>query len=165
MMQAKDLEVGKILNTHGIRGELKVQPWLDSPLLFRTLSALTIDEKKYQITSVRMQGSNVLVVLEGISSIDDALSLKGKIAFARREDIPLEEGRHFVADLIGLQAKNVETNVIFGTVTEIADYPAHDVYVIQGEKTYQIPDVPAFVHEINVAEGFISFTVLAGMEQ
>ncbi|MDY4954461.1 MAG: ribosome maturation factor RimM [Candidatus Onthomonas sp.] len=164
-MQANYLEVGKILNTHGVRGELKVQPWLDSPLLFQQLPALSVNGQTYTIRSVRSQGPNVLVMLEGIDSIDDALPLKGKIASARREDIPLEEGRHFVADLIGLKAKNADTGAFFGTVTEISEYPAHDVYVVQGEKTYLIPDVPAFVREINVEEGFIAFTILEGMEQ
>ena len=164
-MQANYLEVGKILNTHGVRGELKVQPWLDSPLLFQQLPALSVNGQTYTIRSVRSQGPNVLVMLEGIDSIDDALPLKGKIASARREDIPLEEGRHFVADLIGLKAKNTDTGAFFGTVTEISEYPAHDVSVVQGEKTYLIPDVPAFVREINVEEGFIAFTILEGMEQ
>lgn len=164
-MQANYLEVGKILNTHGVRGELKVQPWLDSPLLFQQLPALSVNGQTYTIRSVRSQGPNVLVMLEGIDSIDDALPLKGKIASARREDIPLEEGRHFVADLIGLKAKNADTGAFFGTVAEISEYPAHDVYVVQGEKTYLIPDVPAFVREINVEEGFIAFTILEGMEQ
>lgn len=164
-MQTNYLEVGKILNTHGVRGELKVQPWLDSPLLFQQLSALSVNGQTYTIRSVRPQAPNVLVMLEGIDSIDDALPLKGKIASARREDIPLEEGRHFVADLIGLKAKNADTGDFFGTVVEISEYPAHDVYVVHGEKTYLIPDVPAFVREINEEEGFIAFTILEGMEQ
>ena len=164
-MQANYLEVGKILNTHGVRGELKVQPWLDSPLLFQQLSTLLVNGQTYTIRSVRLQGTNVLVMLDGIESIDDALPLKGKIASAKREDIPLEEGRHFVADLIGLKAKNADTGDFFGTVTEITEYPAHDVYVVHGEKVYLIPDVPAFVREINEEEGFIAFTILEGMEQ
>ena len=104
MTQANYLEVGKILNTHGVRGELKVQPWLDTPQLFQALPQLFVNGKPYTVQSVRMQGPNVLVMLEGITSIDDALPLKGRVASAKREDIPLEEGRHFVADLIGLQA-------------------------------------------------------------
>ena len=160
MTQANYLEVGKILNTHGVRGELKVQPWLDSPQLFQALPQLFVNGKPYTVQSVRMQGPNVLVMLEGITSIDDALPLKGRVASAKRED-----GRHFVADLIGLQAKNVETGELFGKVTEISEYPAHDVYVVEGEKTYLIPDVPAFVKELNVAEGYIAFKVLEGMAQ
>lgn len=164
-MQSNYLEVGKILNTHGVRGELKVQPWLDSPQLFKKLTQLFVSETPYTVQSVRMQGANILVTLEGIRSIDDALPLKGRIASARREEIPLEEGHHFIVDLIGLKAKNAESGEIFGTVTDISEYPAHDVYVVEGEKTYLIPDVPAFVREINVEEGYIAFAVLEGMAQ
>lgn len=164
-MKSDHLEVGKILNTHGVRGELKVQPWLDAPHLFQQLKALIVNGQTYTIRSVRLQEPNVLVTLEGIGSIDDALPLKGRIASANRADIPLEEGRHFVADLIGLQAKNAETGELFGAITDIAEYPAHDVYVVEGEKTYLIPDVPAFVKEINEEEGFIAFALLEGMAQ
>ena len=164
-MKAEYLEVGKILNTHGVRGELKVQPWLDTPLLFQQLKTLSVNGQSYPIRSVRLQAPNVLVTLEGIRSIDAALPLKGRVASARREEIPLEEGRHFVADLIGLQAKDADTGAIIGTVTDISEYPAHDVYVVEGEKTYLIPDVPAFVKEINEAEGFISFALLEGLAQ
>ena len=59
----------------------------------------------------------------------------------------------------------METGELFGKVTEISEYPAHDVYVVEGEKTYLIPDVPAFVKELNVAEGYIAFKVLEGMAQ
>ena len=103
MTQANYLEVGKILNTHGVRGELKIQPWLDAPQLFQALPQLFVNGKSYTVQSVRMQGANVLVLLEGITSIDDALPLKGRVASAKREDIPLEEGRHFVEqDLVSL---------------------------------------------------------------
>lgn len=164
-MKSEFLEVGKILNTHGVRGELKVQPWLDAPELFQRLRTLRVNGRAYTVHAVRLQLPNVLVTLEGIASIDDALPLKGQIASASREEIPLEEGRHFIADLIGLQARDAETGALFGTVTEISEYPAHDVYVVHGEKNYMIPDVPAFVKEINVEEGYISFTLLEGMAQ
>ena len=164
-MKSEFLEVGKILNTHGIRGELKIQPWLDAPELFQWLRTLHVNGRAYTVHAVRLQLPNVLVTLEGIGSIDDALPLKGQIASASREEIPLEEGRHFVADLIGLEARDAETGTVFGTVTEINEYPAQDVYVVQGEKTYLIPDVPAFVKELNVEEGYISFALLEGMAQ
>ena len=164
-MKSDHLEVGKILNTHGVRGELKVQPWLDAPQLFQQLKTLIVNGQTYTIRSVRLQEPNVLVTLEGIGSIDDALPLKGRVATASRADIPLEEGRHFVADLIGLEAKNAETGELFGTITDITEYPAHDVYVVEGEKTYLIPDVPAFVKEINEEAGYIAFALLEGMAQ
>lgn len=164
-MKKAMLEVGRIINTHGIRGEVKVDAWLDDPVLFGALETLEINGKSYQIHSARVQGRFALVKLEEINSIDDALPLKGRVASARREEIPLAEGAHFVADLIGLDAVDTETGRVFGKVTEVHEYPAQDVYEVQGEKSYLIPDVPAFVEGIDEENGCIRFHLMEGLEQ
>ncbi|MCD8051765.1 MAG: ribosome maturation factor RimM [Clostridiales bacterium] len=151
------LEAGKIVNTHGVRGEVKVESWLDDPALFGCLTDLTVNGKVYSIRSARVQGRFALVTLEGITSIDDALPLKGKTALARREEIPLEEGAHFVADLIGLDAVDADSGQMFGKVTDVHEYPAQDVYEVRGERLYFIPDVPDFVEDIDEAAGCIRF--------
>ncbi len=157
------LEVGKILNTHGVRGELKTESWCNTPEDLCALETVFINGKPYSIRHSRLHGPFVLLTLEGIRSIDDALPLKGKILTARREDIPVEEGRHFLVDLIGLEARDVNTGAVLGKVSEILAYPAHDIYVVQGEKQYFIPDVPDFVRGIHVEEGYIDFAPLEGM--
>ncbi len=151
------LEVGKIINTHGVHGELKVDSWLDDPALFQCLETVEVNGRSYPVLSARVQGRFALVKLEGICSIDDALPLKNRVALARREEIPLEEGAHFIADLIGLEAVNVETGEVFGKVVEIHDFPAQDVYEVLGKKRYLIPDVPDFVEEIDEEAGCIRF--------
>lgn len=159
------LEVGKIINTHGVRGEVKVESWLDDPALFGALETLVVEGKPYPVRRARTQGRFALVTLGGVGSIDDALPLKGKVAFARREEIPLEEGSHFVADLIGLEAMDAETGEVFGRVTEVHEYPAQDVYEVQGAEHYLIPDVPAFVEEIDEERGCIRFHRMEGLAQ
>lgn len=159
------LEVGKIINTHGIRGEVKVDSWLDDPALFGCLKTLVVGGQPYPIRSARVQGRFALVTLEGIQSIDDALPLKGKVALACREEIPLEEGAHFVADLIGLNAVDAESGEIFGKVVDIHEYPAQDVYEIKGEHNYLIPDVPAFVEGIDEEAGCVRFHLVEGLAQ
>ncbi|MCD8007979.1 MAG: ribosome maturation factor RimM [Clostridiales bacterium] len=151
------LEAGKIVNTHGVRGEVKVESWLDDPALFGCLTDLTVSGKTYPIRAARVQGRFALVTLEGVTSIDDALPLKGKTALARREEIPLEEGAHFVADLIGLDAVDANSGQVFGQVADIHEYPAQDVYEVRGERLYFIPDVPDFVVDIDEAAGCIRF--------
>ncbi|MCD7838897.1 MAG: ribosome maturation factor RimM [Clostridiales bacterium] len=151
------LEAGKIVNTHGVRGEVKVESWLDDPALFSYLTDLTVNGKVYPIRSARVQGRFALVTLEGVTSIDDALPLKGKTALARREEIPLEEGAHFVADLIGLDAVDADSGQVFGKVADVHEYPAQDVYEVRGERLYFIPDVPDFVEDIDEAAGCIRF--------
>lgn len=159
------LEVGKILNTHGIRGELKVQSWCNSPEDLCELETVYVNGKPYTIRSGRVHGNFALLTLEGIGSIDDALPLKNKILQARREDVALEEGAHFVVDLIGLEARDEATGAVFGKVVDVMEYPAQDLYVVKGEKEYLIPDVPAFVKEVNPEEGYILFALLEGMGQ
>jgi 16S rRNA processing protein RimM len=159
------LEVGKIINTHGIRGELKVESWLDYPEVFGCLETLVVNGKSYSVRSARVHGRFALVTLEGIHSIDDALPLKGKVASANREEIPLEEGSHFVADLIGLDAVDAESGEVFGKIVEIHEYPAQDVYEVQGEKHYLIPDVPDFVEGIDEENNCIRFHLVEGLAQ
>lgn len=157
------LEVGKVLNTHGIRGEIKVQSWCDELEDLCELETVYINHKAYAVKHTRIHGQVVLMTLEGIHSIDDALPLKNKIVEASREDFLLDEGEHFVVDLIGLEARNAETGEVLGKVVEIMEYPAQDIYVIKGEKQIMIPDVPDFVKEINEDEGYIAFQLLEGM--
>ena len=143
------LEVGRVLNTHGVRGELKVDAWLDDPLVFSCLNWVEIGGTRYTIRSARVQGRFALVKLEGIDSIDDAVPLKNKVATAPREDIPLPPGAHFVADLIGLDAVDADSGAVFGKVVEIHEYPAQDVYEVAGEKHWLIPDVPEYVDGVD----------------
>lgn len=159
------LEAGKILNTFGIRGELKVQPWSDRVDFLKQFETVYIAGKPIRVVSVRVHQQNVLLTLEGIGDIDAAIPFKNKIIEVRRADIKHVEGKHFVADLIGLEARDADTGAVLGKVTDVLAYPAQDLYEIKGEKNYLIPDVPDFVREINEEEGFISFHVLEGMEQ
>lgn len=164
-MKNQMLEVGKIVNTHGVRGELKIESWLDDPILFGELEELVVNGKTYTVKSARVQGKFALVKLEGINSIDDAMCVKGRVASADRDQIPLEEGAHFIADLIGMDAFDVETGVVFGKVTDIHEYPAQDVYEVKGEKLYLIPDVPVFVEGVDDEAGCVRFHLMEGLEQ
>lgn len=164
-MSKEFLEAGKIINTFGIRGELKVQPWSDQVDFLKQFKTVYISGKPIHVVSVRVHQQNALITLEGVTDMDSALPFKNKIIEVRREDIKHKEGEHFVADLIGLEARDADTGALLGKVTDVLAYPAQDLYEIKGEKSYLIPDVPAFVQEINEAEGFISFHVLEGMEQ
>ena len=157
------LEVGKILNTHGVRGEVKVQSWCDSPEVLCALESVQIGPRTYRVLRGRVHGGFALLTLEGVDTMDAALALKNRVLLARREDMPVEEGVHFVVDLIGLEARHAETGEVLGRVTDVLEYPAHDLYVVEGEKRYLIPDVPAFVRAVCPEEGYIAFTPLEGM--
>ena len=157
------LEAGKIINTHGIRGEVKLQPWGDGPEFLLDLETLYVDGKPLNILQARVHKGNVLVLFEGISTIEEAERLKNKIAYVDREDIDLPEGRHFIVDLIGMTVVNDETGEPLGKLTEVLDYPTQDIFVVKGEHEYMIPAVDAFLREIDEESRTIRMVVLEGM--
>ena len=160
------IEAGKIINTFGVRGELKVQPWSDSPDFLKRFQTIYINGAPVRLTSARVHQQNVLIKLEGIDDIDAALPYKNKIISVLRSEVKLAPGKHFIADLIGLEARDDSTGSVIGKVTDVLSYPAQDLYEIKGEhSSYLIPDVPDFVKELNPEEGYILFHVVEGLEQ
>jgi len=158
------LEAGKIVGTHGVRGEVRIQPWADSPEFLTRFESLYIDGEPVKILRARAHKSLVIAVLDGVSDIDSAIKLKGKTVSIDRADIDLEDGQHFVVDLIGLNAIDSETGAQIGTVTDVLNLPANDVYVIGGgEREILVPAVPEFVEEVNVPEGFVRVRMREGL--
>jgi len=162
-MKEKLLEAGKIVNTHGIRGELKLQPWADTPDFLASFKRLFIDGAPVEVLSARTHKGCVIAALEGVTDIDTAIRLKNKTVCIARDDVALEEGRHFIVDLIGLRALDAETGEELGIVDEIMPRPANNVYVIKGAREILVPAVPEFVIEINIASGYIKLRLIEGM--
>jgi 16S rRNA processing protein RimM len=164
MMNEQDyLEAGKIINTHGIRGEVKIQPWCDEPEFLMELDTLYVGGKAMKVKSTRIHKGNVLAMLEGINSIEDAEPLKNQIVYVSREDVELPEGRHFIADLIGLTVRNADTGEELGKLTDVLDYPTQDIFVVKGEHEYLVPAVDAFMGEICEDEGWMSLHIIEGL--
>jgi 16S rRNA processing protein RimM len=158
------LEAGKIVNTHGIAGEVKVIPWCDGPEFLLDFDRFYIDGQPISVRSARVHKHSVLLMLEGIANINDAMRLKDKIIFIHREDVTLPEGKHFLADLVGLEVREAESGKVLGRIAEILTPPAHEVYVVRGgEREYMIPAVDAFVLETCVDDGYIVVRLIEGM--
>lgn len=164
-MKNQFLETGQIVNTHGVRGEVKVVPWADSPDYLKQFHTFYLDEKPMKALSVRVDKQNVLIRFEGVDTVEAAMKLKGRTLSVHRSDAKLPRGRYFLADLIGLSVLDAVTGDKLGVVEEILTPPAHNVYVVGGgEKRYMIPAVPAFVAETNVDDGFIRVNLIEGLE-
>ena len=157
------LEAGKIVNTHGIRGEIRIQPYADSPDFLTGFKRLYIGGEPVEVLSARVHKGCVIAALFGVDGIDAAIKLKNKIVFIDRNDAPLEEGRHFIVDLIGLLALDAQSGEELGTITDILSLPANDVYVINGAHEILVPAVPDFVNEINIENGYIKLRLIEGM--
>ena len=163
-MKNKFLEAGQIVNTHGIQGEVKIVPWCDSPEFLCSFSTLYIDGAPIKVLAARPHKGNVLARLEGITDVNAAMRLKGKTLSIDRTGVELPDGRHFLADLMGLEVRDAETGAVLGTVTDILTPPAHEVYVVRGGgREYLIPAVDEFVKEIDVDGGFIRVSLIEGM--
>ena len=157
------LEAGKIVGTHGLRGEVKLLPWADSPGFLAGFERLFIDGKPVMVLAARVHKGCVIAALDGIDDIDGAIGMKNKIVFIDRADVQLEEGRHFVADLIGLRALDERTGQELGTIADVLSLPSNDVYVIQGEREILVPAVPEFVAKVDIEGGYIELRLIEGM--
>ena len=156
------LTTGQIVNTHGLRGHVKVMPWADDPSDLLDFDRFFIDGKEYEVEHSSQQKSMILLKLRGVDSIDDAAKLRNKEISIAREDVELEEGVVFIADLIGVPV--LADGVEIGKITEVLTPPGNDVYVVKGEHEYMIPAVQEYVEPLNIEDGCVKVTLIEGMQ-
>ena len=156
------LEAGKILNTFGVRGEVKLDPWCDSAEFLKPLKTLYIDGAPRAVASSRIHKGMVIVRFADVEDVNGAMLLKNKIVYFARSDVHLPKGRHFVADLLGAAVVD-EQGAEIGRLTEVLDMPAGQVYVVQGETEHTIPAVPEFILDIDADEKMIRVHLIEGM--
>lgn len=156
------LPTGQIVNTHGLRGDVKVMPWADDPSDLLDFDRFFIDGTEYEVQHSSLQKSMVLLKLRGVDSIDDAARLRGKELCICRDDVELEEGVAFIADLIGLPV--LADGEEIGKITEVLTLPGNDVYVVKGRHEYMIPAVREYVEPLNLGEGCVRVTLIEGMQ-
>ena len=163
-MKQRFLEAGQIVNTHGIRGEVKIVPWCDSPEFLCGFDTLYIDEAPIRLRAARPHKGNVLAALEGVDTVEGAMALKGKTVHIDRADVTLPQGRHFLADLIGLRVVDADSGAELGVLTEVLTPPAHQVYLVKGPQGERlIPAVEEFIVETNVDGGYLRVRLIEGM--
>ena len=159
------LEIGKIVNTHGIRGEVKIQPWCDDPYVFDELESLIIDGDEYFIERSRFHKTCLIVKLEGVDDMNAAELLKNKIAHVERGNMPLPEGRYFVADVLGLEVRE-ENGRVLGEVGDVIKTGSNDVYVLKNtfnKKQILIPVLSDVVLETNIDGGYVTVRLMKGL--
>ena len=138
----KMLESGKIVNIHGLNGEVKAAPWCDSPDFLCGFDILYLGREKnrVEVESARVHKNMVLIKLKGVDTPEAANALRNNIIYIDRGDVSLEEGAYFIQDLIGLTVKDADSGVIYGEVKDVLQTGANDVYEISGNgRTYLVP--------------------------
>ena len=148
------IECGKIINTHGCHGGVKLESWCNTPEVLASLKSLYLlsggNYTGHRVLRASVFRQFVVAELEGIADMDAALALKNTIVYARRSDIPLDEGEYFIADLIGLPVRDASTGKLYGTRKEMINRGASDIYVVDtpdGDR--MIPAVPEFIRSID----------------
>lgn len=163
-MRPEFITVGTVVNAHGIRGEVKVNPTGADASLIAGCKTLYIGGEVTAVRSARVHKSVVLLTLPGVEDMDTALALKGKDVALRRADVTLPEGIYFDAELEGLAVLDDDTGAAMGTLRRVLHYPAHDVYEVRGEKEYLIPAVPGvFVAAVDLDGGVMRVHAMKGL--
>ena len=161
-MKQQYLEAGQIVNTHGIRGEVRILPWTDTPDFLRKFKTLYVDGKAMQVLSASVHKQQVIVRFSGIDDINAAMPLKGKTVYIDRADVKLPKGRFFIQDILGAEVVT-ETGETIGKLTDVLDLPGGAVYEVKGETEHLIPAVPEFVRKVDVEAGIITVHLIEGM--
>ena len=158
-MKLQFVEAGEIVSTHGVRGEVKVLPWLDCPEMLCEFDRCRIEGKEYKIEQCRVQKTCNLVKLNGIDTMEAAQLMRGKTVELYRDDT--DDDVIFAAELIGVEVFCEGEQI--GKIVDVLDYPGNSVYVVKGKHEYMIPAVSAFILNTNMAENTMEVKLIEGM--
>ena len=158
-MKLQFIEAGEIVTTHGVKGEVKVLPWLDSPEDLCDFDRCRIGSAEYTIESCRVQKTCNLVKLSGIDTMEDAQAMRGKIIELYREDI--DDEVIFAAELIGMEVFCDGEQI--GMIKDVLDYPGNSVYVVKGQYEYMIPAVKQFILSTDMENNRMQVKLIEGM--
>lgn len=167
-MQEK-LEIGQIVNTFGIKGQVKVVPFTDEITRFDYLKSVYVKTKKnikqYEVEEVKYHKNFVLLKFKGINNMEEAETIRDSFLEVDREDaIPLEEDTYYIVDLIGLEVYSDE-NKLLGKLEDIFNTGSNDIYVVKDElgKQLLLPAISDVIKQINIEEGKIIVHLIEGL--
>ena len=162
------LELGQIVSTHGIKGEVRFNPWCDSPRFVKKFKKLYFDkngEKSIEVKSVKLQGNMAILGLDGVEDIDSARALKNKILYMKRSDANIQDGVWFISELIDCKVYHSETDKLLGTIKDVSETGANDVWYIETPKGEEvlIPAIKQVVISVDVVKGVIKINPIKGL--
>ncbi len=159
------LEIGQIVNTHGLRGDVKVMPWCDDPSVFHELAYVMIDGEKFDIEKSSLHKNAVLLKLKGIDHINDAEKYRNKILTVPREELgELPDGTYYICDLLGCSVETTDGRAL-GKICDIIKTGSNDVYVVEdiGKKQVLIPVIDEVVKSVDISAKHIVIEPLKGL--
>lgn len=154
-MKEQFLNIGKIVNTHGVRGEVKVIPLTEDVRRFDELKEILVDDENYIIEGCKYQKDRVILKLKGINSIEDTAKVRNKyIKVSREHAIVLPEDTYFITDLIGCKVEDTD-GFQYGKVFDVIQTGSNDVYWVKGNKEILVPVLKEIVLDINIESELI----------
>lgn len=162
------LEVGQIVGTHGVRGELRLNPWADSPEFLKQFKTLYYDgkgEKSVKVIAARPHGNVVILKLDGIETVEAASAMRNRVMYIRRADAKIADGSYFIEELIGCKVFDADDeSICYGTLDDVSETGANDVWHIKNDgREYLIPAIPDVVINADVANDRIIIRPLRGI--
>lgn len=156
-MAKEFLAAGKIVSTHGLKGEMRLQAWSDEPSFLSSFESVYIDEngsQELKIISAKAHKNICLLRLEGIDSIEKAEKLRNTVIYIKKSSALLEEGTFFVDDIIGIDIIDEANGENLGKVSDVVSYPANDVWFVKtpNNKQVLIPNVPHIIKRVSLEQ-------------
>ncbi len=162
MERRQYIDAGKIVNTHGVQGEVKIEVWLDDAQLLRRCGRVYLGGEEKKFLSAREHKGFLIARLAGVEDVNAAMALKGRVVQIDRADAKLPKGSFFLQDILGADVVT-ESGESVGVLQDVLELPGHRVYVVQGESEHLIPAVPEFIRETDVDAGRITVRLIEGM--
>lgn len=168
MAYQRFLETGQIVSTHGIKGEVRIQPWCDDSAFLTEFDSFYLDKQgknSIMVESARVHKNVVVAKLQGIDTMEQAQKMRNCILYIDREELELPEDTYFIQDLIGLTVKNIDTGKVYGKLTQVSQPGANDVYHITDDQKKErlIPAIPDVVIRTDLKDSIMEIRPLKGL--
>ncbi|MGN0107934.1 MAG: ribosome maturation factor RimM [Hominilimicola sp.] len=164
------LEVGKIVNTHGLRGEVKVISWTDYPEVFEDIESVYVKKKsdyeRLDIAGIKYQKNNLIIRFAQVKDINEAEKYKNQVLYAEREALgDLPEGVYYIADLIGLDVVKEDGEKV-GVIADVFNTGSNDIYEVkrEGQKNLLLPVIDDVVLNIDIENKKVTVRMMEGLE-
>ncbi len=161
------LEIGKVNNTHGLKGEVKMLMWCDGIEYIKQLKTVYLDDegkKSLTLLTARKQKNVAILKFAEITTVEAAQELKNKVLYCNRDDAVIDDGSHYLADIIGCDVVDVDSGEKYGKIVDVVNYGASDIYDVESSKRHiLIPAIDDIVKKTDTENGVVFIKPMKGL--